>query len=111
MVLSTYIFRGVPLGSAFLTQGVVASPKAMRSDMSRGHFQLMGVLWRVVVVLLGMMQTHAVYALECVEVLDHWKVKHRDQSLDPIICSFHQSRNNRNGNNCHIDCSLCAGDL
>lgn len=78
--------------------------------MSRGHFQFMGGMWRVVV-LLGMMQTHAVYALEHVEVSDHWKVKHRDQILDHITCSFHQSRNNSDGNNCHIDCSLCAGDL
>lgn len=29
-----------------------------------------------VVVFLGMIQTHAAYALECVDVSDHWKVKH-----------------------------------
>lgn len=54
------------------------------------------------VVLQGMMQTHTAYALECVDVLDDWKVKHTlstqrlwntptgAQSLNHTIRSFHK---------------------
>ena len=63
---------------------MVASPKTRRpARHEQGTLSVCGGMRRVVV-LLGMVQTHAAYALECVEVSDHWKVKHRDQSPDPI---------------------------
>lgn len=90
--------------------------------MSRGHFQFVGGMRRVVV-LLGMVQTHGAYALSVLvcQIIGKCSIDcpPRDsgilhtgaQSLDPITCSFHQRRNNSNGSNCQIDCSLPAGYL